>query len=54
MYKYENNILVHIIIENGCEVNKIVIPFSYSNTVLQHCHDNTGNFDNREILHNAG
>ncbi|KAL4126739.1 hypothetical protein QTP88_010948 [Uroleucon formosanum] len=50
MYKYENNILVHVNIENGFEVSKIVIPFSFRNTVLQHCHDNTGHFDNKKTL----
>ncbi|CAI6354043.1 unnamed protein product [Macrosiphum euphorbiae] len=50
MYKYENNILVHVNIENGFEVSKIVIPFSFRNTVLQYCHDNTGHFDIKKTL----
>lgn len=29
MYKYENNILVHVNRETGCELPKIVIPFSF-------------------------
>lgn len=50
MYKYENNILVHVNRETGGELLKIVIPFSYRNTILQHCHDNTGHFDIKKTL----